>query len=74
MRGLELGLVDKLGDIHETLTARFGNKVRIKVFGPKRPLFQMPRFGMSAGHGGVGLGSDLIAAVEDRSIWSRFGL
>ena len=74
VRGLELGLVDALGDIHETLTTRFGKKVRIKSFGPKRPLLQMPRFGMSAIGGSAGFGADLISAIEDRSIWSRFGL
>ncbi len=74
VHGLELGLVDSLGDIHETLTARFGKKVRIKPFGPKRPLLKIPRFGTSATPTGAGLGADLIAAIEDRTLWSRFGL
>jgi signal peptide peptidase SppA len=73
-RGLELGLIDALGDIHEVLQTRFGDKVRIKPFGPKRLLLQLPRFGMSAETAGAGLGADLIAALEDRALWSRFGL
>ncbi|MBU1176107.1 MAG: S49 family peptidase [Alphaproteobacteria bacterium] len=73
-RGLDLGLVDGLGDIHEELRARFGEKVRVKPFGPRRPFLQLPRFGTSVGAGPEGLGADLIAAVEDRALWSRFGL
>jgi signal peptide peptidase SppA len=74
VRGLELGLVDALGDVHEVLGQRFGKKVRIKPFGPKRPLLQMPRFGLVADNTGTGLGADLIATLEDRALWSRFGL
>jgi signal peptide peptidase SppA len=65
VRGLELGLIDALGDFHETLRARFGDKVQIRMISPKRPLFQLPRLGIAA---------DLAAAVEDRAMWSRFGL
>jgi signal peptide peptidase SppA len=64
-RGLELGLVDALGDLHETLRTRFGDRVRTKVIEPKRGLFQLPR---------IGLAADLAATVEDRALWSRFGL
>ena len=73
-RGIELGLVDALGDIHEVLRARYGEKVKLKPFGPKRPLLQMPRFGTEAGSSVSGLGTDMIAALEDRALWSRFGL
>lgn len=72
-RGLELGLVDKLGDIHEELRTRFGENVRLKPFGPKRSLLQLPRFGTELTTP-RGLGADLISAVEERSLWSRFGL
>jgi signal peptide peptidase SppA len=73
-RGLELGLVDALGDMHEVLQTRFGEKVRIKPIGPKRPLLQVPRVGLSVENAAGGLGSELIAALEDRLFWSRFGL
>ena len=65
VRGLELGLVDALGDLHETLRARFGDTVRTRLIEPKRGLFQLPRIGIAA---------DIAAAVEDRAAWSRFGL
>lgn len=65
VRGLDLGLVDALGDMHETLRARFGENVRLRPVEPRRGLFQLPRFG---------LGADLAAAIEDRAMWTRFGL
>ena len=65
VRGLELGLIDAVGDLHETLVTRFGEKVRTKIIEPRRGLFQLPR---------IGLAADVAAAVEDRAYWSRFGL
>ncbi|MEO6015219.1 MAG: S49 family peptidase [Devosia sp.] len=65
VRGLELGLVDALGDLHETLRSRFGAKVRVRMIEPKRGLFTLPR---------IGLAADLAATIEDRAAWSRFGL
>jgi ClpP class serine protease len=65
VRGLDLGLVDALGDLHETLRQRFGERVRVKLIAPKRGLFQLPPLGIAA---------SVAAAVEDRVLWSRFGL
>jgi len=65
LRGLELGLVDALGDLHETLVTRFGKDVVTKVIEPKRGLFRLPTFGLAA---------DIAAAVEDRAYWTRLGL
>ncbi len=64
-RGLELGLVDALGDLHETLRTRFGDKVRTRLIAPRRGLFQLPRLGIAA---------DVAAVLEDRATWSRLGL
>jgi signal peptide peptidase SppA len=64
-RGLELGLIDALGDLHETLHRRFGERVRVRVIEPKRGLFQLPR---------IGLAADIAAALEDRAHWTRLGL
>lgn len=65
VRGVELGLVDATGDLHETLRTRFGDKVRIRLIEPKRGLFQLPRLGLAA---------DVAAVVEDRALWTRLGL
>lgn len=74
VRGLELGLVDALGDMHQVLTERYGKNVKLKPFGPKRPMFQMPRLGISSAVNGHSIATDAIAALEDRALWSRFGL
>ena len=70
MRGVELGLVDALGDLHETLTTRYGQEVVLKVIEPKRPWFGLPRIGFSTS----GLVTDLAATIEDRAVWARLGL
>lgn len=66
VRGLELGLVDALGDLHETLRSRFGEDYSSRVIEPKRGLLRLPSFGLAA--------SDIAAAVEDRALWTRLGL
>ena len=73
VRGLELGLVDSLGDLHQVLRERFGSEVRIRTIAEKRPLFSLPRFGFSA-FSGTGLTADVLATLEDRALWSRLGL
>ncbi len=65
VRGLDLGLVDALGDLHETLRARFGDKVRTRVIEAKRGLIRLPSFGLAA---------DVAAVIEDRAVWTRLGL
>lgn len=74
-RAVELGLVDGLGDIHSTLRERYGDKVRLMPITPKRGLFQLPRLPfMGAGADPGDVAGAVIAAIEDRITWSRFGL
>jgi signal peptide peptidase SppA len=72
-RGLELGLVDALGDLHQVLRERFGSRVRTRTIAPKKPLLPIPRFGFGSTSAGA-LASDALAALEDRALWSRLGL
>ena len=69
MRGVELGLADAVGDLHETLHTRYGPHLNLKVIEPKRSWFGLPRLGFAAS-----LGSDISATIEDRALWARFGL
>ncbi|MDP2330771.1 MAG: S49 family peptidase [Reyranella sp.] len=69
-RGLELGLVDGLGELRATLQSRYGAKVRLPVIGPRRRL--LSRFGLAAGLNEVGPAT--LAAIEERLHWQRFGL
>jgi signal peptide peptidase SppA len=69
LRGVELGLVDGIGDIHSTLRQRFGPKVELKIIAQKKPLFALPRFGLTAD----ALVDDLSTSLDDRALWARFG-
>ncbi|WP_417580129.1 S49 family peptidase [Pelagibacterium sp.] len=70
-RGVAMGLVDSLGDLHGTLRERFGKDVTIKSIAPKKGLLQLPKLGLSAG---TDIAGDVMARIEDRGIWSRLGL
>lgn len=69
MRGVELGLADAIGDMHETLHNRYGPHLNLKMIEPKRSWFGIPRLGFAAG-----LSGDISATIEDRALWARFGL
>lgn len=81
---LDRGLIDGLGDVRSVMREKFGDKVRLKVVGGRKPFWRRG-FGLSGRFGGqsgfsdpAGLGAGLargfLAAVEDRSLWRRFGL
>jgi signal peptide peptidase SppA len=73
VRGLELGLVDGLGDLHQVLRDRFGSEVRVRPIAAKRPLLSLPRFGLSTLSASP-IAAEALAALEDRLVWSRLGL
>lgn len=77
-RALELGLIDGLGELRGTLRGRFGAKVRLRVIGRERGWLRrrlgidLPRvetLGPPAGWA-----ADVLAAVETRALWARYGL
>ena len=69
-RGVQLGLVDGLGELRSTLQARYGAKVNLPVIGPRRRL--LSRLGLGLSVDGIGPGT--LAALEERLYWQRFGL
>ncbi|MBE7184858.1 MAG: S49 family peptidase [Methylobacterium mesophilicum] len=75
-RGLQLGLVDRLGDIRGTLRERYGRKTRLRLVSPRRSLFsrRLGLFGIGADEGLGDVGAGLLRAAEDRAHWARFGL
>ena len=62
---IDVGLADAIGHLVPTMQDMFGDKVNLVVHGQKRSMFQ--RLGM-------GTASDVLSAVEDRSLWARYGL
>ncbi|MGV1835028.1 S49 family peptidase [Rhizobium rhizogenes] len=76
-RGLELGLIDGLGDMRQELKKRFGEKTKLVLVGTPRSLFGRRAPGVSlAGMDGIaaGLASGLAQAAEEKALWGRYGL
>jgi serine protease SohB len=76
-RGLELGLADMIGNLRGVLRERFGDKVRMPLIA-ERSFFGRRVPGVSAGlsslWGEGNLAEDVIAALETRALWARYGL
>jgi len=64
-KALELGLIDGIGHLVPKMKELYGDKVRFSVYGPRRGL--MRRLGAR-------LATDALAAVDERTLWARFGL
>ncbi len=64
-RAVELGLADTVGQMVPTLKERYGDKLRLRPYGIRRPLLSRL---------GLGLANDALAIVEERAQYARFGL
>ena len=69
-RGLELGLVDSLGELRTVLQERYGAKVYLPVIAQRRRF--LARFGLGGSLGDIG--ASTLLALEERAHWQRFGL
>ena len=78
-QALELGLIDGIGDLRSVMRERFGNKVKFNVI-PQRKSWLKDRLGIGSkissekllvSNGWV---DKAIGNIEERLIWSRFGL
>jgi signal peptide peptidase SppA len=76
-KAVALGVADGIGDVRTVLRQRFGEDVRMPLIGPERSLFGRTRPGVALRErlfGDVGLAENLISALEERALWSRYGL
>lgn len=73
---LEMGLVDGVGSVHSLLREKYGDDVRfIELTPDKKRFFPLPLVRADAAHDlREGLAEDVLATVENRAVWSRFGL
>ncbi len=69
------GLIDGIGDLRGVLRDRFGDGIRLQPIVPRGGGWLRRRaVPVAAGSWPAELVGDLVEAVEDRAIWSRFGL
>jgi serine protease SohB len=77
-KALELGLIDRLGDLRAFLRERFGEKVATPLISAERGLFgrRLPGIGsgMNADWEPAGLAESIVSALEARALWARYGL
>ena len=77
-KGIEFGLVDRIGELRSTLRERYGDKVETPLVAASRSLFGRTTPGVSAGIVELlerpGLTDELISSLEARAHWARFGL
>jgi serine protease SohB len=64
-QAIEVGLADALGHLVPTIKDRFGDKISLNVIGQKKSML---------GRIGMGAAADVVGTIEDRAMWSRFGL
>ncbi len=64
-QAVEMGLADRLGHLEDELKARFGDKVNLRRYGPKRGF--LGRIGLRLVH-------DALMGIEERAEYARFGL
>ncbi len=76
-KAVELGLVDGIGDLRTVLRERYGEKVKLDLVSDSGPwwrrwtgLTHMRRSALETGDWATAL----VGAIEDRALWSRFGL
>jgi ClpP class serine protease len=71
---LGLGLVDGIGELRGVLRQKFGDDVEMKVFdGPRRRRW-LPALPGTTRRDPLDLLADGAALIEERLLWSRFGL
>lgn len=78
-RGLELGLIDGLGDLRGEVKKRYGEKARLELIQPARSLFGRRQTGAAVAGAIVAplaasAAAGLAEAIEERALWARFGL
>jgi serine protease SohB len=75
-KGIELGLVDRIGDMRSFLRERYGDKVETPLIAEKRSLLGRTTPGVALGDllDRPGLADELISSLEARALWARYGL
>lgn len=77
-KAVELGLIDGLSDVRTKMRELFGDEVQLELIKAKKGLFgrNSPQGVMAqlTGATPAQLTNQLISSIEERALWSRFGL
>lgn len=76
-KAIDLGLADCRGELRATLRERYGDKVRTPVIATERGFLGRRLMGARLSDMVRGRGSfadDVLTALEERALWSRYGL
>ena len=76
-KAVTLGVADSIGDLRTVLRQRFGEDVQMPLIGPERSLFGRTRPGIGLRErlfGETSFADEMISALEERALWSRYGL
>ncbi len=78
-QALDLGLIDGLGNLRGVMRERYGETVRLKLISERQPWFRRPlgvgaTASLAATLADGTLADGTLAAVEERLLWSRYGL
>lgn len=77
-KAIDLGLADAIGDMLSSLKSRYGENVKLKLIEPKKGLFGRRQSGVSSGLISANIAAQFVdgtlAALEERALWSRYGL
>jgi len=67
-KAIELGLADGIGSINQILKKKFGEKCKIKLIEQKKSFIQRKLSSSLIDS------NDLVQSIEEKAMWSRFGL
>jgi signal peptide peptidase SppA len=77
-KGLELGLVDRLGSLREEIKTRYGKDARLELIGAQKGLFGRRAPGIGAFAAPDQLAAQAVAGLaetlEEKALWGRYGL
>ncbi|MCL6229784.1 S49 family peptidase [Bartonella bilalgolemii] len=73
-KGVELGLIDELGDVRSVIKKRFGDNAKLRLISPPKSLLSSKmHLGVSADTIYTAVDGVMMAA-EERALWQRYGL
>jgi serine protease SohB len=82
-QAVDLGLIDGLSDVRSRMREVYGEDVRLRLITPERSLFFRRARGVGVGRADLpdlsrglthGWADELVSALEERALWSRYGL